>query len=161
MKLNESNNEDQEKYLQNRKFEVNASSKVYGKLLNIYANEYNKVSEDQKKKINVLNRHANLALNFVEVDLPPLEDDKEVKLEPEEINAERGKLSPQKRNNEETGSKILLTPNKFLSILAIILPQIKAANSSNKLTNIFSQILNFLHQHNKINKKVYINLIKA
>ena len=71
------------------------------------------------------------------------------------------KLSPQKRNNEETGSKILLTPNKFLSILAIILPQIKAANSSNKLTNIFSQILNFLHQHNKINKKVYINLIKA
>ena len=161
MKLNESNNEDQEKYLQNRKFEVNASSKVYGKLLNIYANEYNKVSEDQKKKINVLNRHANLALNFVEVDLPPLEDDKEVKLEPEEINAERVKLSPQKRNNEETGSKILLTPNKFLSILAIILPQIKAANSSNKLTNIFSQILNLLHQHSKINKKVYINLIKA
>ena len=46
MKLNESNNEDQEKYLQNRKFEVNASSKVYGKLLNIYANEYNKLSED-------------------------------------------------------------------------------------------------------------------
>ena len=161
MKLNESNNEDQEKYLQNRKFEVNASSKVYGKLLNIYANEYNKLSEDQKKKINVLNRHANLALNFVEVDLPPLEDDKEVKLEPEEINAERVKLSPQKRNNEETGSKILSTPNKFLSILAIILPQIKAANSSNKLTNIFSQILNFQHQHNKINKKVYINLIKA
>ena len=31
MKLNESNNEDQEKYLQNRKFEVNTSSKVYGK----------------------------------------------------------------------------------------------------------------------------------
>ena len=43
----------------------------------------------------------------------PLEDDKEVKLEPEETVSERAKLNSQRRKNAETGLKIL-TGNKLL-----------------------------------------------
>ena len=82
-------------------------------LLNICTTQYNKHSEDQKKTINVVKRHENLTLNFIEDDLPPmppLEGD-EIKLEPKETIAERVKLNPPKRKNEGTGLKIL-TPNK-------------------------------------------------
>ena len=39
---------------------VNTASELYYKLLNICTNQYNKLSEDQKKTINVLNRPENL-----------------------------------------------------------------------------------------------------
>ena len=50
--------------------------------------------------------------------IPPLEDDEEVKLEPEETIAKKAKLNSQKRKNEETGLKIL-TRNQMLSRLPI------------------------------------------
>ena len=56
--------------------------------------------------------------------MPALEGDKEVKLVPEETIAEGIKLNPQKRKNEETRLKIL-TPNKLLTRLPILLAQIK------------------------------------
>ena len=52
-----------------------------------------------------------------------------------------------------------LTPNKFLT-KPILLAQIKAGNNLNKLKNEVRQILYLLHQHYRITKKVYINLIK-
>ena len=64
--------------------------------------------------------------------MPALEGDKEVKLVPEETIAEGIKLNPQKRKNEETRLKIL-TPNKLLTRLPILLAQIKTGNNSYEL----------------------------
>ena len=72
--------------------------------------------------------------------MPPLEGDKEVK----------------------EGKRLkVLTPNKLLTRLPLFLAQIKAGNNSDKLKNEIRQILYLLHQHNKITKKIYNNLIKS
>ena len=86
----------------------------------------------------------------------PLEGD----AKPEETIAERVKSNPGKRKNEGTRLKIL-TPNKLITRLAILLVRIEAANSSYKLKNEIRQILYLLYQHNKITKNVYNNLIKS
>ena len=54
---------------------------------------------------------------------------------------------------EVKGLKIL-TPNKLLTRLPILLARIKAGNNSYKLKNEIKKILNLLHQHNKITKKL-------
>ena len=80
--------------------------KLYDKLSNVYTTEYDKLSEDQKKRINVLKRLENVALYFVEDDLPSvpaLEADKEVRLEPEETIAEKVKLNLRIRKETGTG----------------------------------------------------------
>ena len=76
-----------------RKNVINNTSKLYDKLLNKYGTQYNKLSEYQKKMINVVNKPGMLSLDFTEDDLVPmfsLEGDEE----PEEAIAERLKLSP-------------------------------------------------------------------
>ena len=73
-------------------------------------------------------------------DMSPLEGDEEVK---------------------EGKGLIILTPNKLLSRLPILLAQIKAGNNPKKLNSEIRQILYLLYQHNKITKKVYSNLIKS
>ena len=55
----------------------------------------------------------------------------------------------------------ILTSNKSLTRLPILLAQIKAGNNSYKLKNEIRQILYLLYQHNKITKKVYKYLIKS
>ena len=92
--------------------------------------------------------------------IPPSEVDEEVKLEPEETIAERIRLNPRKRKKAGTGLEIL-TSNKLLTRLPILLAQIKARNNSYNLKNEFRQILYLLYQHNKINRKVCNNLIKS
>ena len=98
------------------------------------------------------------------------------KSRPEEIIVERVKLRRQKADNEDlsdmltlegdeevkegTGLKIL-TPNKILSRLPILLPQIKSGDNSCKLKNENKQMLYLLYQHNKITIKVYNNLFKS
>ena len=67
-------------------------------------------------------------------DLPPFEGDKE-------------------NVNEGKGLKIL-TPNKFLTRLPVLLTKIKAGNNSYKLKNDIRQIVHLLYQHNEITKKV-------
>ena len=52
---------------------------------------------------------------------------------------------------QEKGLKIL-TSNKLLTRLPILLAQIKAGNNSYKLKNEIRQILYLLYQHNKITK---------
>ena len=92
---------------------INTASKLYN-LQSIYKTQYDKLSENLKKRINVLNKPEMLILDFVEDDSPPmspLDDEEEVKVEPEESIAERVKLNPQKRKITGTGLKIF-TPNK-------------------------------------------------
>ena len=72
--------------------------------------------------------------------LPPLEGDKEVK--------ERKWLK-------------ILTLNKLLTRLPVLLAQIKTGNNSNKLKNKMRQKLCLLYQQNKITKTLYNNLIKV
>ena len=72
--------------------------------------------------------------------MPQLDDDEEVK--------------------EGKGLKIL-TPNKLLTRLPILLTQIKAGNNSYKLKNEITQILYLLYQYNEIIKNFYNSLIKA
>ena len=60
---------------------------------------------------------------------------------------------------EGKGLKIL-TPNKLLTRLPILLAQIKAGNNSYKFKKEIRKILCLLYQHNKITKKVYSNLSK-
>ena len=137
---------------------------LYDKLLHIYTTQYDKLSKPQKKKINVLNRPTNLALDLHldEDDLSPipLVQDDEVKSEPEETIAERVILNPQKRKNTGTGLKFFI-PNKILTRLPILLVQIKAGNYSYQLKNEIRQILYLLYQDNRITKNIYNNLIKS
>ena len=68
----------------------------------------------------------------------------------------------------ESGTKILIKiltqkkkkkkRNKLLTILPAFLIQVKAKNDSYRLKN---EIVDLLHQHNKITKKPYNNLIKS
>ena len=70
-------------------------------------------------------------------------------------------MSPLK-GDEEVGEGIkILTPNKLLSTLPILLTQIKSGNYSYRSKNEIIQILHLLCQHNKIIKKVYNHLIKS
>ena len=55
----------------------------------------------------------------------------------------------------------ILTLNKSLTRLSLLVAQIKARNNSIKLKNEIRQILYLLCQHNKITKKVCKNLIKS
>ena len=83
---------------------------------------------------------------------------------------------PQKRKRHElepgnwkleSGTKILIKiltqkkkkkkRNKLLTKLPVFLKQVKAKNDSYRLKN---EIVDLLHQHNKITKKPYNNLIK-
>ena len=72
--------------------------------------------------------------------MPPLKADEEIK--------------------EGKGLKIL-TPNKYLSRLQILLAQIKAGNNLRKLKIVIRQILYLLYHHNNITGKIYSNLIKS
>ena len=65
-----------------------------------------------------------------------------------------------KEVKERKGLK-MLTPNKLLTRLPILLAQINAGNNSYKLKNEIRQIPYHLYQHNKTTKKVYNNLIKS
>ena len=54
----------------------------------------------------------------------------------------------------------ILTQNKILTRLPVLLAQIKAGNNSCKLKCEIRQIFYLLYRDNKITKKLYNNLIK-
>ena len=152
--------ETQEKDLVDRKNVINSAPKSYDKLLNKYETQYNNLPRNKKKMINVINKPGMLSPDCIEYDLAPLEGDEEVKLEPEQTTPERVKLNPRKRKTEGTGLNIL-TLNKLLTRLPILLAQVKAGNNSCKLKNQIRQILYLLYQHNKSTKPVSNDLIKS
>ena len=119
---------------------------LYGKLLNIYKTQYDKLKKAQKKNTKAKNIRENLTTDlYLDEDkddlpqIPLLGYDEEVK--------------------EGKGLKVL-TPDKLLTRLPILLAQIKAGNNSHKLKNEIRQILYLLYQHSKITKTVYSKLIK-
>ena len=54
-----------------------------------------------------------------------------------------------------------MTPNKLLTRLLILLAETNIGRNSQKLKIEMRQILYALYQHNKVTKKVYIDLIKS
>ena len=85
---------------------INTTSKLYDNLLSIYKTQYDKHSKNSNKRVNVPNKPEMLVLNFDRDDLSPmaaLEDEEEVKVEPEENIGQRIKLSPRKRKVTEPG----------------------------------------------------------
>ena len=66
-------------------------------------------------------------------------------------------MPPLEGNEEEVkeGKELkILTPNKLLTRLPILLAQVKAGDNSRKLKNDVRQIVYLLYQYNKITKKV-------
>ena len=65
-------------------------------------------------------------------------------------------MLPLEGDKEGKGAKELkiLTPNKLLTRLPVLLVQIKAENNSYKLKNKIRQIVYLFYQHNKITKKL-------
>ena len=72
--------------------------------------------------------------------MPPLEGDEEEVKEGKELE--------------------ILTPNKLLNKLPILLAEIKAGKKSYKLKNEIRQILYLLYQHNKITKNQVIIIME-
>ena len=148
----------------------NTALELYNQLLNIYKTQNDQLTKAQKKRIKVQNVPIGLYLENLSTDLyldendlppmPALKGDENVELEPEETTAQRVKLNSRKRKATRTGLKVL-TPNKLLTRLPILLAQIKAGNNSYKLKSEIRQILYLLSQHNKIPKKICNNLIKS
>ena len=138
----------------------NNPQKLYNTLLSIYYNDYNVITGEEKEKMGKKYNPKNLLLNnqrFIE-----LKKKEKSKSQPKESIAERVKLRRQKAYDkdlfdmssvsndddsdetdlpplegdeqevkEEKGLKIL-TPNKLLTRLPILLTQIKAGNNSYK-----------------------------
>ena len=164
------NNEEKIKDLEERKVVFNTALELYNQLLNIYKTQNDQLTKAQKKRIKVQNVPIGLYLENLSTDLyldeddlppmPALKGDENVELEPEETTAQRIKLNSRKRKATRTGLKVL-TPNKLLTRLPILLAQIKARNNSYKLKSEIRQILYLLSQHNKIPKKICNNLIKS
>ena len=85
--------------------------------------------------------------------MPALEGNDEVKLEQQKTIAVRVKLNSRKKKRRNRIK--ILTPNKLLTRLPILLAQIEARNNYNKLKNEIRQILYLLYLHNKITKDIY------
>ena len=119
---------------------------------------------------------SNLFLKICKYDVLCKKEEEKNQSKPEKPIAERIKLRRQRADDEDLSDMIpledneeeqkegrrlkILTSNKLLTRLSIMLAQIKARNTSNKIKNII-QILYLLYQHNKITKTVYNNLIKS
>ena len=138
----------------------NNVSELYNGYLGAYFNQYMALSDAKKRNLgDPVNLFLVNSYNYnnwfkkeesvdttrksdkEESDIPPLEGDEE------EVKEGQGLT--------------ILTPNKLLTRLPILLAQIKAGNNSCKLKNEIKQVLFLLNQHNKITKKVYNNLIKS
>ena len=135
---------------------------MYNEYLKTYFDEYNSITNVEKEVID--KKYDPINLFLIENDYSKWcgkEDDEAdeegfVNIEP--------MLLPEGNEEEvkEKGKGLkMLTPNKVLTRLSVLLAQIKAGNNSYKLRNEIRKILYFLYQHNKITKMLYNNLIKS
>ena len=137
---------------------VARAHELYDKLLNIYKTQYDKLTKAQRKRIKAQNVPENLPIDlYIDEDdlpaMPALEGNDEVKLEQQKTIAVRVKLNSRKKKRRNRIK--ILTPNKLLTRLPILLAQIEARNNYNKLKNEIRQILYLLYLHNKITKDIY------
>ena len=71
------------------------------------------------------------------------------------------KQSATERTNQQVQGLKILTPDQMLSRLPITLVQLKARNSSQKLTNEIRQLFYSLYRSKKLTKSIYNHLINA
>ena len=144
-----------------KKVVYNNALSLYNKLLSIYFNIKNGKKEEVDKKYNPSSLFIK-GYKFIDSqkedeekriwkyddsdefigipDMPPLEGDEEVK-EAKWLN--------------------ILTPNKLLTRLPILLAQIKSRKIFIQIKKEIRKILHLLYQHNKITKKLDNNFIKS
>ena len=108
-------------------------------------------TNDKKKN----NEFVNMINSGIEMSEEEKENEKPDKI----VEVVREILKFNKQNQEGKSIKIL-TPNEMLSRLPISLAQLQAGNNSEKLKNEIRQLLHSLYRSKKMNKQVYINLIK-
>ena len=171
-----------------KKIVYNNAKKLYIILISIYYNDYNDITDEEKKKMGEKYNPNNLLIKGQRSIKSKKEDEDKSKSKPEETIAERVKLRRQKvdnkdlfdtslpstvENNDDSDEFIdmqplendeekvkeekklkILTPNKLLTRLPMLLAQIKTGNNSYKLKYEIRKILYLLYQHNKITKKV-------
>ena len=146
----------------------NTALRLYNECLRIYFDEYNSITDAEKKEIDKKYDSTNLFLK--EYDYDKWYEDLNYKKEESDNSTLKDKekiddIPPMPPGDEEEvkerkGLKVL-TQNKLLTRFPVLLVQIKVINNSYKLKNEIRQTLHLLYQHNKITKKLYNNLIKS
>ena len=131
------------------------ASEMYNEYLETYFHEYTALSDNKKSNLDNNCDPVNLFL----FDVYNYDDWLKNKESPETDIKESVDLSEMpplgdEKVREGTGLK-LLTPNKLLIRLSILLAQIRTGNNSNKLKNTIREILYLSYQHRKINKKSF------
>ena len=135
-------------------------------MLEAYFDKYYYLSNAQRKKTNRKYKPEKLFIERYDYSMWSKNEEESTDKEESIDKKESVELpdTPQLEVDEEV-KKVkrltVLTPNKLLTRLPILLAQIKAGNNTNKLKNEITQILYLLYQHNKIIKKVYNNLLKS
>ena len=126
-----------------------AAVELYNKRFENFCDQYEELL-DAKKKLDHKFKSINLKFKGYNYDgwfTKKESDDKT--LEGDEKEVKEGKLLQ------------ILTPNKLLTRLLVLLAQIKAVNNSYKLKKEIRQIINLLYQHDVITKKVLKYLIRS
>ena len=120
-----------------------AAPELYNELLGTYFDEYEDFSDEKRSNVDPKYDPPNGTLEVYDYgewykeNLS--EEEKLDNLQPREVDEEEVK--------QERGIKIL-TPDKLLTRLLVLLAQIKAGNNSYKLKNEIKQIVYLLYQHN-------------
>ena len=142
-----------------------AASELYNEFLETYFDEYYNLSVVKRKKMNHEYEPEKLFLKAYNYNSWYESEESTVKEEStdKEKSVDLSDVPSLEDDEEVKQGKVLkiLTPNKLLTRLPILLVQIKAGNDSDKLKNEIKQILYLLYEHNKITKKLYNNLIKS
>ena len=139
---------------------------LYNWIARTYLYEYYYLSDAERKKwITNINQNINLkGYDYTAWSKNEEESTDKEELTNKEESVDLSEMPPLEGDEEEVkegkGLKIL-TLNKLLTRFSILLAQMKAGNNSNKSKNEIRQILYLLYQDNKINKQVYINLIRS
>ena len=138
------------------------ASDLCNDFLGIYFDQCNELPDAKRNKMQPKYDHDNLFLEIYSYD--EWFENEESTDKRRESDREEFDMAPLEGDEEEVkegkGLK-LLTPNKLLTRLTILLAQKKAGNSSVKLKNEVRQILYLLYQHNEITKKICIILMKS
>ena len=131
------------------------ASEMYNEYLETYFHQYTALSDNKKSNLDNNCDPVNLFL----FDVYNYDDWLKNKESPEtdiKESVDLPEIPPlgDEKVREGTGLKIL-TPNKLLIRLSILLAQIRSGNNSNKLRNTIREILYLSYQHSKINKKSF------
>ena len=132
---------------------------LYNDSLGIYFDEFNYLTVAKRKQIQHEYDPTNLFLKPYNYDLW-FENEELSDITRKSDKEEFGHLSDMSSLEGNEGLKIL-TLNKLLTRLSIILGKPKAGNNSCKLKHEIRQIFYLLYQHNKITNKFYNNLVKS